>query len=359
MTKLTIDLPNHPYDITVERGSLLHVGSWLEQLWVPQKVAIITDNHVASLYAEGVKLDLESHGFDVKVFDFLQGEASKNLTTATKAYEFLADFGMTRSDGILALGGGVVGDLAGFVASTYLRGIHIVQVPTTLLAQVDSSVGGKTGVNMPWAKNAVGTFAQPDGVLIDPEVLKTLSDRHLREGIGEIIKAALIADRELWDTLVAMRDEFDLRDHYAEDVIEHAIHVKRQAVVADELDNGARLSLNFGHTIGHAIEAVAGYGHVNHGEAVAIGMIEMSRNAERLGLSPQGLTQMISDLVTKFHLPTGVEPWDGDALFEALTHDKKARGQIVKTIIVPEIGTSQIHEVPISKMKEYLEREEY
>jgi 3-dehydroquinate synthase len=189
-------------------------------------------------------------------------------------------------------------------------------------------------------------------------VLQTLSDRHLREGIGEIIKAALIADKDLWQQLLDSRDEFDLRDHSAEYVIEHAIDVKRQAVVTDELDNGARLHLNFGHTIGHAVEAVAGYGQVNHGEAVAIGMIAMTRHAEELGLTSQGLTQAVKTMVEKYHLPTSFEPWDAEALYEALTHDKKARGQEIKTIIVPEIGQSVIHAVPLSEMKNYLERED-
>ena len=165
------------------------------------KDCLITDNHVGALYAEKVKLSLEHEGFEVVVFDFLEGEASKNLKTVNKAYEFLIKNGMTRSDGILALGGGVVGDLAGFVASTYMRGIHFVQVPTSLTAQVDSSIGGKTGVNTPFAKNIVGTFAQPDGVLIDPNVLETLGKRELIEGMGEVVKYGLIDDPELWHLL--------------------------------------------------------------------------------------------------------------------------------------------------------------
>ena len=182
--KLEVNLTHNPYDIIIEKGALKTVGQWVKSLWEPQKIALITDNHVGALYAEKVKLSLEHEGFEVVVFDFLEGEASKNLKTVNKAYEFLIKNGMTRSDGILALGGGVVGDLAGFVASTYMRGIHFVQVPTSLTAQVDSSIGGKTGVNTPFAKNIVGTFAQPDGVLIDPNVLETLGKRELIEGYG-------------------------------------------------------------------------------------------------------------------------------------------------------------------------------
>ena len=188
--KIRIDIPHHPYDIQIEKGCLVQAGQWLRELWQPQKVVIVTDNHVASLYAENVKLSLEDAGFQVAVFDFLEGEERKNLTTVQKVYEFLVKQGLTRSDGIVALGGGVVGDLAGFVASTYMRGIHFVQIPTSLTAQVDSSIGGKTGVNTPFAKNMVGTFAQPDGVLIDPLVLETLGKRELIDGMGEVIKTA-------------------------------------------------------------------------------------------------------------------------------------------------------------------------
>ncbi|CAG5330149.1 3-dehydroquinate synthase [Streptococcus pneumoniae] len=190
--KIRIDIPHHPYDIQIEKGCMAQAGQWLRELWQPQKVVIVTDNHVASLYAEKVKLSLEDAGFQVAVFDFLEGEERKNLTTVQKVYEFLVKQGLTRSDGIVALGGGVVGDLAGFVASTYMRGIHFVQIPTSLTAQVDSSIGGKTGVNTPFAKNMVGTFAQPDGVLIDPLVLETLGKRELIEGMGEVIKYGLL-----------------------------------------------------------------------------------------------------------------------------------------------------------------------
>ncbi len=213
--KVNVDLPKNGYEIVIENGAVQKVGTWLSQLWKAQKVAVITDNHVGSLYASQVVKSLESEGFTVISFEFLEGEASKNLTTVQKVYEFLAKNGMTRSDGILALGGGVVGDLAGFVASTYMRGIHFVQVPTSLTAQVDSSIGGKTGVNTLYAKNMVGTFAQPDGVLIDPEVLRTLGQRELIEGMGEVIKYGLIEDPALWE-------ELDQMDGSIESIYEHA-----------------------------------------------------------------------------------------------------------------------------------------
>lgn len=353
--KLNVNLPHSPYDIIIEKGILSQAGQWLKDLWQPQKVAIITDNHVASLYAEKVKLSLQDAGFEVIVFDFLEGEASKNLTTVNKAYEFLVKNGMTRSDGIVALGGGVVGDLAGFVASTYMRGIHFVQIPTSLTAQVDSSIGGKTGVNTSFAKNMVGTFTQPDGVLIDPEVLSTLGKRELIEGMGEVVKYGLIADIELWQELQDMDGSVTSIYDHAESIIYHSCDVKRKVVVEDELDNGVRLYLNFGHTIGHAIEATAGYGQVMHGEAVAIGMVQISKIAEQKGLMPAGITEEIRDMCAKFGLPVEHQPWKPEELYQALTHDKKARGNNIKTVLVPEIGSAMINQIALEEMKEYLQ----
>lgn len=355
MEKVSVNLPNHPYDILIERGSLSRSGQWAASLWQPQKVAIITDNHVGNLYAEKVKLSFEGAGFEVAVFDFLEGEAQKNLTTVTKAYEFLVNFGLTRSDGIVALGGGVVGDLAGFVASTYMRGVHFLQIPTSLTAQVDSSIGGKTGVNTAFAKNMVGTIAQPDGVLIDPDVLSTLGQRELIEGMGEVIKYGLIDDPTLWQALKDMSGAEAILEQ-ADLIIYRSCESKRRHVVEDELDNGIRLYLNFGHTIGHAIEQTAGYGKVMHGEAVAIGMVQISRVAERKGLMPVGITEQIEAMCQKFGLPVAYEPWDAKALYQALVHDKKARGRTIKTVIVPEIGQASINQIPLEEMLEYLEK---
>lgn len=349
-----VDLPHHPYDILIEEGSLEQAGQWVASLWQEQKITIITDDHVGGLYAQAVKEQLEAAGFEVAVFDFPEGEASKNLTTVNRAYEFLVNFGMTRSDGIIALGGGVVGDLAGFVAATYMRGIHFLQIPTSLTAQVDSSIGGKTGVNTDFAKNMVGVFAQPDGVLIDPTVLKTLGRRELIEGMGEVIKYGLIYDRELWQLLDGLAGPDDILTH-ATTIIHRSCETKRHHVVADELDNGIRLYLNFGHTIGHAVETVAGYGQVMHGEAVAIGMVKLARVAERKGLMPVGITQKIEAMCAKFGLPTRFDPWPVEDLYAALTHDKKARGKTIKTVIVPELGRAAINQIPLEEMRDYLE----
>jgi 3-dehydroquinate synthase len=244
--------------------------------------------------------------------------------------------------------------LAGFVASTYMRGIHFLQIPTSLTAQVDSSVGGKTGVNTAYAKNMVGTFTQPDGVLIDPNCLATLGKRELYEGMGEVIKCGLIADAELWDILQGMTGDVDNLLDNAEALIYHSCDVKRKVVVEDELDNGTRLYLNFGHTIGHAVEATAGYGKVMHGEGVAIGMIQITKVAEDKGLVEAGLTEKIREMVLKFHLPTTFEDWDVVRLAKAITLDKKARGAMVKTVLVPKVGEAFINEIAMADVLEWL-----
>ncbi|MCD5003169.1 3-dehydroquinate synthase [Enterococcus saccharolyticus] len=351
---LTVNLTNHHYDIQIERHLLNKCGEWVASIWQSQRVAIITDSNVAKLYAEQVTTSLKSAGFQVNTFVVPAGEASKSLEQATYLYDQLAEHGFTRSDGLIALGGGVIGDLAGFVASTYMRGLHFLQIPTTLLAQVDSSIGGKTAVNTKNAKNLVGTFSQPDGVLIDPEVLYTLDDRRLREGIAEIIKSAAIADPQLWTLLGTLKDEFELRDR-AEEVILPSLKVKRKVVEEDEFDNGSRLTLNFGHTIGHAIENTAGYGVVSHGEGVAVGMVMISRHAEQLGQTPAGTTEQLMTMLEKFHLPTTQKELNKEAIYQAITHDKKARGTQLKIILLTAIGQAKIVSIPIETIKDYIQ----
>ncbi|MGX7031124.1 3-dehydroquinate synthase [Vagococcus zengguangii] len=352
--ELTVKLANHQYAILIEKGSLSQIGTWLTKKWGPRKLAIITDQTVASLYGETVLTSLTANGYTATLLQVAPGEVSKSLATAAMLYEQLADFGMTRSDSIVVLGGGVVGDLGAFVASTYMRGVSFVQVPTTLLAQVDSSVGGKTAVNTSSAKNLVGTFAQPTAVLIDPETLQTLPKRRISEGIAEIVKSAAISDVDLWQTLQSLPDKEKLITQ-AESIIHACCQIKARIVETDEFDNGERLILNFGHTIGHAIENQAGYGQITHGEAVAIGMVQVSKIAEQKGLVAPGVTAELIQLLTKFNLPTSMPALEPKRLYQALTHDKKARGKQLKLIIVPTIGQAKIQQVPIEEMKDYLE----
>lgn len=356
MKELKVNIPQHAYTITIDRGALKNSGAWLEKIFTPRKLMIVTDDIVDSLYSKTLINALEGHGFELFKTVIPNGERSKSLAEAEKLYDALADAEFTRTDSVVALGGGVVGDLAAFAASTFMRGISFVQIPTTLLAQVDSSIGGKTAVNTTRAKNLVGTFAQPCGVLIDPKVLQTLEMRHVREGIAEIVKCAAIADASLWRELAELKGEEDLLAH-CESVILACLEVKRKVVEEDVFDNGQRLILNFGHTIGHAIENTFGYGVITHGEGVALGMVQLTRIAEEKGLTPAGTTEKIIQMLEKFHLPSKLPEWPEEQLYHALTHDKKARGRMIKIITLKKIGEAEITVIPVEEMRDYLKEE--
>ena len=348
---MEIVLSDKSYEIIVKRHALDTVGEWIASLWQNKKIAIISDEHVFPLYGEKIQQQLAD--YEVCHYTVPAGESSKSLEMANNLYDFLADQQFTRSDAIIALGGGVVGDLASFVASTYMRGIAFVQIPTSLLAQVDSSIGGKTAVNSSKAKNMIGTFAQPDGVLIDPETLNTLPELRVREGIAEIIKCSAISDASLWNDLEKLTGIQDLLAH-SEAIILKALEVKKTVVEEDEFDNGSRLLLNFGHTIGHAIENTAGYGKISHGEAVAIGMVKISQTAEKKNLSPAGITDKIKAMNQKYQLPITYQPWEAEKFYTAITHDKKARGSSLNIILLAEIGKAYIKKIKLTEIKEFL-----
>ena len=355
--KLKLSLPDHSYDIVIERGSLETIGQWVAKLWERQKIVLITDKNVARQYLDIVKKSLEKAGFSLGIYIIEPGEKSKTLESAAAIYDFLAQEGLTRSDGIIALGGGIVGDLGGFVASTYMRGIHFLQVPTSLLAQVDSSIGGKTALNTRRAKNLIGTFAQPDGVLIDPDTLKTLDKSHIREGIAEIIKAAAIGDKRLWDKLENIQDEDDLLENIDEIILDSCI-VKRDLVQEDEFDHGIRLYLNFGHTIGHALEKISGFNSLSHGQGVAIGMKQITRVSEEKGQTRKGTWLALKQMIEKFGLGLFPDKWPIEEIYQAINHDKKTRGSRLKLTLLEEIGKAKSHTIPIDDVKDYLVRGE-
>ncbi|MGM0213793.1 3-dehydroquinate synthase [Enterococcus sp. AZ109] len=277
---LNINLPSKSYEILVQKDALKKIGSWTGELWTQRKIALISDSNVFPLYGETVMQYLGIQGYEVHPYVVDAGEKSKSLATANEIYDFLTAHDFSRSDSLIGLGGGVIGDLTGFVASTYMRGLSFIQVPTSLLAQVDSSIGGKTGVNCEKAKNLIGTFAQPDGVLIDPNTLKTLPERRLSEGMAEVIKCALIQDKNLWKQLRHLTKLDDIMAQ-SESIIQKALKVKKTLVERDEFDQADRLLLNFGHTIGHGLEASENYEMISHGEAVSLGMVQMTRGAEK------------------------------------------------------------------------------
>ena len=335
------------YEVRIEKGLLSNAGSRIAGIVSPCCAAVISDDTVFSLYGKTLCRSLEQAGFRVCTFCFAHGEASKNLTTYGKILNFLAENHLTRSDLLIALGGGVVGDLGGFAAATYLRGIEYVQIPTTLLAAVDSSVGGKTAVDLSCGKNLAGAFYQPSLVLCDPDTLRSLPEEIFRDGCAEVIKYAVIGNPGFFTQLGAVCPEEQL-----ELIIETCVRMKRDTVQQDEFDRGLRQTLNFGHTFGHAIEACSGY-TVSHGSAVAIGMCMMAKAAAKKGFCDPSVSEQIEDLVRKYKLPTKTD-FSVDRLMDALRSDKKAQSDHIHLIVPQKIGTVSIETVALADVSEWL-----
>lgn len=344
----TITVKTSPsYNIEIGSGLLTTCGEQIAKVHAPCRAAILTDDIVDSLYAKTAENSLHAAGFTVSKFVFPHGEPSKSLQTALEAFEFLTQQGITRSDLIVALGGGVVGDLAGFVAATYLRGIDFVQIPTTFLAAIDSSVGGKTAVDIPSGKNLVGVFWQPRLVICDIETLSTLSEEIFSEGTAEAIKYGAILDENLYRLLASGK----LHDHL-EEVICRCVDLKRMLVEEDERDTGLRQLLNFGHTLGHPVETLSGY-TVPHGRAVAIGMAFITKASESLGLTPAGTTADLLNVLHTYHLPVTFDATVHE-LCEVALGDKKRHGDSLSFVILEQIGHAVLHPVPVQQLEEYV-----
>lgn len=334
------------YTIRIERGALDQLGAYCASLFAPgKKAVVITDTHVAPLYLERVSTSLRNAGFNVTSCAFPAGEPSKRLSTIEGIYGHMAQAHITRSDFAVALGGGVTGDMAGFAAASYLRGIPFVQVPTTLLSQVDSSVGGKTGVDLPQGKNLVGAFWQPSFVLIDPDTLNTLSPHFFADGMGEVIKYGCIKSRALFDLLIETEDITSIM----EDVIYRCVDIKRDVVERDEFDTGERALLNFGHTFGHALEKLHQYQGLSHGAAVGIGMVMMARLGEKAGFTAPGTADKIAAALEKYHLPVHSD-LPLSQIVEATASDKKSAGSSINLVLLKDIGESFVHKVARSDL---------
>ena len=334
------------YTIRIDRGALDQLGAYCASLFAPgKKAVVITDTHVAPLYLERISTSLRNAGFDVTSCAFPAGEPSKRLSTIEGIYGHMAQAHITRSDFAVALGGGVTGDMAGFAAASYLRGIPFVQVPTTLLSQVDSSVGGKTGVDLPQGKNLVGAFWQPSFVLIDPDTLNTLSPHFFADGMGEVIKYGCIKSRALFDLLIETEDITSIM----EDVIYRCVDIKRDVVERDEFDTGERALLNFGHTFGHALEKLHQYQGLSHGAAVGIGMVMMARLGEKAGFTAPGTADKIAAALEKYHLPVHSD-LPLSQIVEATASDKKSTGSSINLVLLKDIGESFVHKVARSDL---------
>lgn len=347
MRTVTVNV-SKTYDIKIGAGLLDTVGSEAAKLSKAEKACIVSDSNVFPLYGEQVRDSLETAGFTVSSFVFPAGEESKNADTFLTLLNHLAEHQLTRTDLIIALGGGVVGDLAGFAAACYLRGIRFVQIPTTLLAAVDSSVGGKTAIDLPAGKNLAGAFCQPSLVICDTDTLNTLPEEIFRDGCAEVIKYAVLYDPELFARLKETGLHFD-----REAIIARSVEWKRDVVTEDEFDTGSRMKLNLGHTIGHGVEACSRF-RLSHGKSVAIGMAIVARAAAKMGMCTVECSEKIQNLLKDFGLPVDTE-YSPEELFACALSDKKRSGSSVRLIIPREIGCCDIVPTPVSELTSFIE----
>lgn len=333
------------YEVWIGSGLLSDIG---HQVKPGQQVAVITDQTVASLYLDQLQESLRQQGHEAEVFTFPPGEAAKSMEMLSDILEWLAGIGMTRTDLIIAFGGGVTGDLAGFAASVYLRGISFIQVPTTFLAAIDSSVGGKTAIDLKAGKNLAGSFYQPQQVICDISLLATLNDETFAEGTAEAIKYGILGDRELFEKLKCKNFRTDL-----EDIIYRCVSMKRDLVETDEFDTGQRQLLNLGHTFGHCIEKLSGY-RQSHGNAVAVGLALIARTAESFGHLSGGDREEIIQALKNNGLPTECS-YEWEAMMEVMMRDKKRRGGTITLIIPSAIGACALHPLALEEAGRYLQ----
>lgn len=332
------------YEVLIGSGLLQKTGEAVKKVISPCKAAIVTDSTVVHLYEETVRKSLTEAGFSVCTFVFPAGEASKNIHTLSHLLEFLAKEEMTRTDLIVALGGGVTGDLAGFGAAVYLRGIPFVQIPTTFLAAIDSSVGGKTAVDLEAGKNLAGAFYQPKLVLCDTDVLQTLPEVVFADGIAEALKYGVLGDAPLFEKIARGDFRQDL-----EEIIETCVSMKRDVVEEDEFDTGKRQLLNLGHTFGHAIEQKSHF-QMTHGHAVAIGMHLIAKAAEAKGIAEKGTAAAIAKALEQNQLPKETE-FSPAEVAEGTLRDKKRRGGTISFVFPKKIGACEIVKIPVEEVE--------
>lgn len=336
------------YPVYIGTHLLPQLGHYVASIIKPGKAAIISDNIVWALYGASVQSSLESAGFQTVSYIFPAGEASKNVSTYFSIVNFLAENHLTRADVVIALGGGVVGDITGFCAATFLRGIAYVQVPTTLLAMVDSSVGGKTAIDIPAGKNLIGAFYQPSMVLCDIDTLSTLSPDVFCDGCAEVIKYGVLFDKQLFSLLESEGLSFP-----REQVITRCVELKRDTVAADEFDTGIRQKLNLGHTVGHSIEMLSHF-ETSHGKAVAMGMAVVAKASVQLGICDPSTTDRILAVLERFSLPTTTHFTASELYIHALS-DKKRSGSTVQLIVPHAIGNCVLRPTPVTELQSFIE----
>nr|WP_314806506.1 3-dehydroquinate synthase [uncultured Selenomonas sp.] len=354
--RVDVALGNRSYGIVIGSGLADDIVSFVRAAGYSARGMIVTDTNIAPLYAAQTAELLARAGVEAEVVSVPAGESAKSLTQANELFTRAIEMGLDRKSPIIALGGGVVGDLAGFVAATYMRGIPFIQLPTSLLAQVDSSVGGKVAVNHPLGKNLIGAFHQPDAVFMDLDVLKTLPAREIATGLGEIIKYGIICDADFFAWLEEHRaDVLALEPAAAMHMIARSCAIKADVVRQDEREGGLRRILNFGHTIAHAVEKETGYARYRHGEAVAIGMVGAADISVAMGLLGGADRRRIERLIRTMGLPYTVKDVTPDAMYEDLFHDKKTVGGRIHWVLAEGIGKVSVHsDVPEDVVREML-----
>ncbi len=339
------------YEIFIQRGIIADCGKYISECVKSEKFAVITDDIVDGLYSETVMKSLAENGLSAVKFVFEHGEESKCSDTLNRIYEFLCENNITRSDCIIALGGGVTGDMAGYASGTFLRGIPYIQIPTTLLAQIDSSVGGKTAIDLPCGKNLVGVFKQPECVICDPDVLKTLSQEILSDGMAEAIKYGMIRDKELFNLIA--EHNIDNVNEVIEEIIYKCISIKRDVVEADEFDKGERMILNFGHTLAHAIESFYNYKTYTHGSAVAVGMALITECELKNNTGSEEMLSALVKCIQAYKLPLSV-PASMNELVPLCLKDKKRESSYINIIVCDVIGQCRIVKLSIDDFMKYM-----
>jgi 3-dehydroquinate synthase len=346
LEKINVSLAERSYPILIDSNFLDNFGQELSQLNFPKRIAVVSNPTVDNLYGSIIRVSLENSGFITAQFNIPDGESFKSLETLQSIYDFLLENEFDRGCGLVALGGGVVGDIAGFSAATFLRGIPYVQVPTTLLAQVDSSVGGKTAVNHPLGKNLIGAFYQPEMVFIDIDTLNTLERRDLSAGLAEVIKYGVISDSNFFcwleDNVINLKNRKPESIIYA---VRRSCQIKAEIVALDEREGTVRAHLNYGHTFGHAIEKLAGYGQFKHGEAVSIGMIVAAKISARQGFCSQQDVQRLTDLLSVFDLPVNPPDFSLTEYVVAMQKDKKVKQGVLTMVLNRGIGDCFLYKI--------------
>jgi len=352
MQKIHVDLDKDSYDIHIEHNCLTQVGNLIKEVYKGEKVFIITDRNVDEIYGAILEENLRDNGFEFEKYVLVPGEKSKSFSTYEDICDCLSEAGITRSDMIIAFGGGVVGDIGGFAAATFLRGVDFVQIPTTLLAQVDSSVGGKVAINLKSGKNLVGNFYQPKMVVIDPNLLKTLSDKTFNDGMAEVIKYGCIRDQKMFAELEKCYGRQDVMDNI-EGYIYTCCGIKSIVVANDEKEKGERMLLNFGHTLGHGIEKYFNYEGYTHGEAVAIGMVRITEVSERLGYTGSGTAERLKILLNNLKINYCFPEMDKENFDKTIMLDKKAASGNMSIILLKDIGKAEIVKIKRVDIKNY------